>query len=251
MDETPAPSSAGSTRVVAGRYRLAGLIGSGASGQVFRAARVDSGEAVAVKLLHPHLVADPEATLRFRREARVAAAVEHVNWARGLELGQEQDGAWFFAMELLEGRTLARLLREEHPLSFQRIHHLFRQILDALEVAHARGLVHRDLKPGNVIVVADARGGEVVKVCDFGISKLAVEPADGSDETLRARATTDGAICGTPAYMAPEQARGLPVDARADLYAAAVILFELVSSQPPFSGHTKMDLLASHLTAAA
>jgi len=233
------------SRVVAGRYRVEALIGSGSTGHVFRATRVDSGAVVAIKLLHAHLGADQHATLRFRREAKVAAAVHHPNLVQGIEFGQDQDGTWFFAMELLVGRTLADLMRDDHPLPFARIHHLFRQTLQALEAAHTRGLVHRDLKPGNVIVMNGEP--EVAKVCDFGISKL-TGPAEGGDDTLRAQATTDGAICGTPAYMSPEQARGLPVDARTDIYAASVMLFEMVTGRLPFSRGTKMDVLAAHLT---
>jgi hypothetical protein len=248
MDESAPRISSPSGRLVAGRYRLDTLIGSGSTGHVFRATRADSGAVVAIKLLHAHLGADRHATLRFRREAKVAAAVQHPNWVSGIEFGQDEDGTWFFAMELLVGRTLAVVMRDERPLRFARIHHLFRQTLEALEAAHARGLVHRDLKPGNIIVAKDEAGGEVAKVCDFGISKLALEPTDGGDETLRAHATTDGAICGTPAYMSPEQARGLPVDARTDIYAATVMLFEMVTGQLPFSGRTKMDVIASHLT---
>jgi hypothetical protein len=234
-------------RVVAGRYRIDALIGSGSTGHVFRATRIDSGAVVAIKLLHPHLGTEPHATLRFRREAKVAAAVQHRNLVKGIELGQDQDGTWFFAMELLVGRALAVVMRDEHPLPFARIQDLFRQTLEGLEAAHARGLVHRDLKPGNIIVIDDG-GRETAKVCDFGISKLTDEPTEGGDATLRAQATTDGAICGTPAYMSPEQARGLPVDARTDIYAATVMLFEMVTGHLPFSGGTKMDILASHLT---
>src|SRR3569623_231806 len=185
------------SRVVAGRYRVEALIGSGSTGHVFRAPRVDAGAVVAIKLLHAHLGADQHATRRVRREAKVAAAVHHPNLVQGIELGQDQDGTWFFGMELLVGRTLADLMRDDHPLPFARIDHLFRQTLEALEAAHARGLVHRDLKPGNIIVVDDG-GRETAKVCDFGISKLTDEPPEGGDDTLRAQATTDGAICGTP-----------------------------------------------------
>jgi tetratricopeptide (TPR) repeat protein/tRNA A-37 threonylcarbamoyl transferase component Bud32 len=252
MDENAprenAPRIDPTSRIVADRYRVDALIGSGSTGQVFRATRLDSGAVVAIKVLHPHLCADRHATLRFRREAKVAAAVHHPNWVRGIEFGQDRDGTWFFAMELLVGHTLAVVMRDEHPIPFARIHHLFRQTLEALEAAHARGLVHRDLKPGNIIVIGDEGGGEVAKVCDFGISKSTLESDDGGDETLRAQATTDGAICGTPAYMSPEQVRGLPVDARTDIYAASVMLFEMVTGRLPFSGGTKMDVLASHLT---
>jgi serine/threonine protein kinase len=243
--ETPSTSK----RIVAGKYRLEQLLGSGSTGQVYRTTRLDTGEPAAIKLLHPRFVDDEQAILRFRREARTAATIQHPNWVTGLEFGRDEDGTWFFAMELLNGRVLSEVLREESPLPFPRIRHLILQVLDALEAAHARGLVHRDLKPPNVIIVEGADGQELAKVCDFGLTKLTSELHDDGSDTLRAHVTNDGTICGTPAYMAPEQARGLAVDARADLYAATVVLFEMVTGQVPFAGRTSMDVLACQLNA--
>jgi len=230
-------------RVVAGNFRVHKLLGSGAMGNVYRAEQLSLGKAVAIKVLHPHLMGDEKLVLRFKREAKNASLLNHPNSIQIIDSGQDRDGTLYIAMELLAGRDLAHVIRDDFPLSVPRIVRIMSQVLSALDEAHTQGVIHRDLKPSNIMLIERRGESDFVKVCDFGIAKAASSEKEDRENML----TVQGLVCGTPEYMAPEQARGEPLDGRADLYAAAVILFQMVTGDIPFKGDTPMAIVSRHL----
>jgi predicted Ser/Thr protein kinase len=221
-------------RVIAGRYALERLLGKGGMGLVFAARHVAVNRAVAVKVLRPEYARSDEAVARFHREAKAAAAVGSPHIVEVLDFGFSEEGGAYLTMELLVGEDLAELVRREGALDPARVVGIVRQVAAALAAAHARGIVHRDLKSGNVFV----ERGDRVKVLDFGVSKV-LDAGDGAGhETLQ------GAVIGTAHYMAPEQASdGRNVDARADLYSLGCIAFELLTGELPFRGATPVEVL--------
>jgi serine/threonine-protein kinase len=208
-----------SDRTIAG-YQLGVLLGRGAMGEVYEAVGPD-GATRAVKMLHPHLRDQPAPYRRFLREAEIAASLDVPNVVRVFEVTDAAGGVPVIAMERLVGEDLAAVLKRQPTVAIGEVAELVRQIGQGLAAAHAAGIVHRDLKPGNLFR-ADAGGKRVWKILDFGVSKL----ADGGG-TL-----THGHVVGTPAYMAPEQARGESVDGRADLYALGVIAYRAITGRP-------------------
>ncbi len=227
-----------------GAFEILGPLGAGGMGEVYRARDLRLGREVAVKVLPAEVASSPERLARFGREARAVAALNHPNI---VALFSVEDGAGvrFLAMELVEGRTLSSLVAPE-GLSLPRIIEIAIPLADALAAAHERGVVHRDLKPGNVMVTRDAR----VKVLDFGLAKLArpdaaSNPAEAPTE--EAPVSLPGGVAGTVPYMAPEQLRGEPVDARADLFALGVILYELACGRRPFGGKTNPEVASAIL----
>ena len=216
--------------VVEERYRIEAELGAGAMGSVYRGRHVKVGRTVAIKVLHDHLVRDPAMIERFEREARLAAKLNHPNLVSVIDLGTTPDGKMLMVLEFAPGHPLAELVCM--PLAHERTIELTRQLLQGLDHAHRLGLVHRDLKPENVLVERTRDGVEIARIVDFGIAVLR-EP-DGSVEGKRL--TTTGVVLGTPMYMAPEQARGEPVDHRTDLFALGVIVYEMLAGKPPFEG---------------
>ena len=243
--------------MLGGKYELLELLGQGAMGIVFKARHADLHRNVAVKVLHPEVLHDPMAPARFQREARAASRLEHPNSVQIMDYGQDGD-VFYIVMEFLEGQSLFDLVQAEGGrLDLRRTVDLMAQVCAALAVAHDAGIIHRDMKPENIMVVRrlddDGVEREVVKVCDFGIAKIqAVELAEAPTQTGPAPAVTQlstaGQICGTPAYMAPEQARSEPLDARCDIYACGVILYYLATNHVPFHAETPIGLLLQHLT---
>ncbi|HJL23894.1 MAG TPA: serine/threonine-protein kinase, partial [Polyangiaceae bacterium LLY-WYZ-15_(1-7)] len=228
-------------QTVAGKYEVTAIIGIGSMGTVYAATQADLDREIALKVLHPHVAADPKVERRFHREARTASRLSHPNTVQVFDYGKENDGSTLYiAMELLDGPDLLEIVDEESPLTPRRIGHLVGEVLFALEEAHDHGVIHRDLKPENIVVVEDHQGREHVKVCDFGIAKLVEH--EGSALTVT------GFVCGTPEYMAPEQARGEPLDGRADLYAIGCLLHHLLVGEPPFRGPSALGTITQHLT---
>jgi eukaryotic-like serine/threonine-protein kinase len=235
------PHGAGALAVgqrFAGRYDIVGMLGSGGMGVVYRAFDREVGEVVAIKALRPDL-GDIDATLleRFKQELRLARRITHRNVVRTYDLG-EVDGTYYITMELVRGTTVATLIREAGRLDVPATLTIGKQVCRALEVAHEEGVIHRDVKPQNLLV--DHSG--FLKVMDFGIARL----AEHHSEPGRAL-TAAGVVVGTPQYMAPEQLFGEPVDGRADLYATGAVLFECVTGRPVFEAPSLVALLARHL----
>jgi serine/threonine-protein kinase len=233
-------------RVVAGNFRIDQLIGSGAMGNVYKAEQLSLSKAVAIKVLHPHLMGDAKLVGRFKREAKSASLLNHPNSIQIIDSGEDRDGTLYIAMELLTGRDLAQAIRDDFPLPLPRVVRIMSQVLSALEEAHAQGVIHRDLKPSNIMLIERRGERDFVKVCDYGIAKATL--GDGDDRA--AMLTIQGLVCGTPEYMAPEQARAEPLDGRADLYATAVILYQLVTGDIPFRADSPMAIVSRHLVEA-
>ena len=218
-----------------GRYRLDDVVASGGAAVVWRAFDEHLARPVAVKLLHPHHAGDATVVERFQREARAAAGLSHPNVVRIYDTGRE-DGIVWLVMELVEGPSLRDVLLRREPLDPVVVGALGEQIARALAAAHAQGIVHRDIKPANVLIADDG----TVKVTDFGIAKA----LSGIDATL----TNPGTVMGTAAYVAPEQLEGVDIDARADVYALGVVLFEALVGRPAFSGDTPAATAAMRLS---
>ena len=231
-------------QLLGGRFGLRAVIARGGMGVVYEAIQLPIGRRVAVKVLRRELfAAGGEAELlldRFRREARIVSRLSHPNIVILHDFGDAQDGNLFMAFEYLEGPTLHELLRDG-PLPPERAMRLAMQIAGGLEEAHRHGIVHRDLKPGNVMIVPDGEGGEVVKLVDFGIARL--REVDGNDQRL----TITGKMTGTPNYMSPEQIRGESVDARADVYSLGLMLHEMLTGRPAFTGRTPITIVIAQL----
>ncbi|HET9934501.1 MAG TPA: protein kinase, partial [Polyangiaceae bacterium] len=224
-----------------GGYHILDLISVGGMGRVYRAQQSALGRTVAVKIIHPHLLSDENSALRFMTEARAASQLNHPNSVAVFDFGRTDDGQPYLVMEFLRGKDLARVAYEEGPLPFSRVVDVLRQVLAALGEAHDLGIVHRDLKPENVILEPLRRGGDFVKVVDFGLAKLRAD-------TQGPGVTSPGIVCGTPDYMAPEQGRGDPIDGRSDLYAVGVILFQLLTGRLPFEAESPTQVVMMHLT---
>jgi serine/threonine-protein kinase len=224
-----------STRLLSGRYRLDQLLGEGAMASVWQAHDERLGRDVAIKVVRPD-AADPAAVARFDREARVVAGIRHPGVVLVHDYGVE-DGSPFLVMELLPGPSLARVVAEEAPLEVGRASTYVREAAEALAAAHAAGVVHRDVKPGNLVLDAQGR----VRVVDFGIARV--------EQEAGAALTAAGHVMGSVAYLAPEQASGGRVDHRADLYALGCVLLALLTGRPPFSGDSPVTIAAQHLHA--
>ena len=229
-----------------GHYQIQGAIGAGGMGEVYRASDSRLGRFVAIKVLPAEYANDPEHMARFEREAKLLASLNHPHIAtlHGLE---ESGSVRALVMELVEGPTLADRIAQG-PLPLEEVLAIGRQVADALEFAHERGIIHRDLKPANVKLTAS---GEV-KVLDFGLAKALESDATRTDHsdspTFSMNATRAGILLGTAAYMSPEQARGKPVDRRADIWAFGVLMIEMLSGQQAYAGETASDSMAAIIT---
>ncbi len=230
-----------------GSFEIAALIGVGGMGEVYRATDTNLKRPIAIKVLRHAVSQEPDRLARFQREAEVLAALNHPNIAQiyGLE---KSDAGIALVMELVDGPTLAdRIAQGACPV--KEVLLIAKQIAEALEAAHERGIIHRDLKPANIKLRPDG----TVKVLDFGLAKAMEPVATSAVGSLVATITTPamtqgGVILGTAAYMSPEQARGKPVDQRADIWAFGCVLFEMLAGRRPFAGDEVPDVLASVLT---
>jgi tRNA A-37 threonylcarbamoyl transferase component Bud32 len=227
IPETPGP------RVFSGRYELNHLIARGGMAEVYRAHDRLLDRPVALKVLFPELSVDRSFVERFRREAQAAANLSHPNIVPVFDWG-EDSGTYFIVMEFVDGRPLSSILKTAGPLAADRTAEIAAPVAAALGYAHKHGVVHRDVKPGNVLITDDGQ----VKVTDFGIAR-----AVNTEESL----TQTGAVMGTATYFSPEQAEGMGVDARTDIYSLGVVLFEMVTGRPPFLGDTPVAVASKHV----
>lgn len=230
--------------VLEGRYRLLSPLGAGGMGVVYLAEHLGLRKSVAVKLLRGELSRDATFSRRFEQEAIAASQIGHEHIVNVTDLGRTPTGELFYVMELLEGESLGALLLRERFLPLWRAVPIVTQVCRALEAAHARGIVHRDVKPQNVMLLQRQGHADFVKVVDFGISKVMQgQPGNGLTEA--------GAILGTAHYMAPEQAAGGTVDARADVYSVGVLTYEVCTGTLPFRGDNTFATMLQHLEATA
>ncbi len=228
-------------RLLDGRYQILELIGEGGMGAVYRAIHKHMDKELAVKVLLPKNKAMEGVTKRFQQEAQSASRLDHPGITQVFDFGQTDDGVFYLVMAYLRGYPLTDLIRDEAPLPADTAVGFGAQICDALAHAHTQGVVHRDLKPDNVMIVPQADGTEQVKLLDFGIAKIT--QGKGAATGI----TELGAVFGTPEYLSPEQAAGDPVDHRSDLYSVAVLLYEMLSGRDLFSVETKVQYLAAHI----
>ncbi len=224
-----------------GQYRLVNLIGSGGMGDVYLAEHQMMKRPVAIKLIRPGKAADKQALARFEREVRATAKLSHWNTIEIFDYGRTEDGTFYYVMEYLPGLSLADLVEKHGPLPPARAIHLLMQTCDALSEAHGRGLIHRDLKPGNIF--AAQRGGyyDVAKLLDFGLAKPL------SNDTVPVQLTQEGSITGSPMYMAPEQALGdSEPDERSDVYSLGAVAYYVLTGRPPFEGDRAIKIILAH-----
>ena len=233
--------------VVGDRYRVVSRLGVGGMGAVYRAEHTMMRKDLAIKVLLPEFGGKEEFVRRFEREAESASRLTHPNIITVTDFGRTKEGSLFLAMEFLAGESLSHVIKGG-PLPQERALAVVRQILRGLEHAHAAGIVHRDLKPDNIMLVERDGQPDVVKILDFGIAKV-TEPVSGRGVGVTAL-TQAGMIFGTPEYLSPEQALAEVVDPRADLYAAGVILFEMLAGRKPFESDDKVKLISMHLAHA-
>ena len=231
-------------QVIDNRYRLESVLGRGGMGLVFKAAHLGLRRQVAVKILHPSLAASTDVRSRFEREALAVGKIDHPNCVAVYDVGRLHDGSLYLAMELLDGKSLADVLEQEGQLAPGRALHILAHILRGLGHIHQSGLIHRDIKPENIFLIRHGTDEDFAKILDFGIAK----PMSGKEKDLDdgVKLTQAGMAFGTPIYMAPEQALGNPMDGRADLYAAAVMAYEMLCGQPPFYSDDKLEVMSMH-----
>lgn len=235
-------------QVVAGKYRMLEILGEGGMGVVYLAEHQLIEKRVALKVMRREYSSKPELVTRFQQEAISASRIKHPNVLDVFDFGQLEDGSFFLAMEYLQGHDLATELSEQQTLDPVRVVRLGLQTTRALAAAHARGVVHRDMKPENVFLHRTDEGDEVVKIVDFGIAQLKGRDDGAGGEGRRRRLTRTGMIFGTPEYMSPEQAAGRHADLRVDVYSVGIMLYEMLTGAVPFTGDTFMAVLSAHLT---
>jgi serine/threonine-protein kinase len=235
----------GAGRQLAGKFEILGVLGEGATGIVYDAVRHVEGDRVALKVIHQHLCGDPQIRGRFKREVSILCRLEGKHLCPILDFGEAPDprregaGLMYLAISRVDGPALDVLVRSEGKLPISRATAIVLDVCDALSEAHAQGVIHRDLKPGNVLI----HHGDKAVVVDFGMAKIIT--GDGAGTTAL---TQRNVVFGTPEYMAPEQARGDELDDRCDVYATGVILYELLTGTVPFVGSSPLNVLTAHLT---
>jgi serine/threonine protein kinase len=229
-------------QTLGGKYEVLELIGSGAMGALYLGKHLALDRPVAIKVLHAHLAQDDVHMERFVREAKLAASLQHSHVAHVYDVGNAEDGAPYLVMDFLDGRSLQKTIDELGPMPVRRAVPLMIQIAQGLSYAHSKGLLHRDLKLGNIMVVSDV-GQEMAKIIDFGIAK-SMNPDEAS------KLTQTGEIFGSPLYMSPEQCQGLELDERSDIYSLGCVMYEMLSGVPALRGDSLVSTIYKHINEA-
>lgn len=231
--------------IIDGRYRLLRFVGKGGMGHVYRAEHIRIRKSVAIKLVQSGLARTEAVAKRFEREAYAIGRIDHPNCVSVSDFGELKDGSLFLVMDFVDGESLGSLLARERRLSIHRALTIVSDVLKGLEHAHEKGIVHRDVKPDNILLSRGSEGKSVAKLLDFGIAKITKGPGFEGDSP---RLTQAGVAFGTPVYLSPEQAVGKPADARTDVYATSVMLFEMLTGQPPYNSDDNQELLGLHVS---
>jgi tRNA A-37 threonylcarbamoyl transferase component Bud32 len=223
------------------RYQVQTEIGRGGMGTVYKVWDLVNRRIVAVKVMHPDLATDETAVKRFEHEARAAGQLTHANIVSVFGMDRTRENRPYLIMDYCDGDTLSTLLALHEKLDPERALHIFVQLCDAIAHAHAKGIVHRDIKPGNVLITKDQGGADVVHLVDFGIAKNFVVTRETQN------LTTEGEVFGSTQYMSPEQCLGLTIDVRSDLYSLGCLMYEVLTGYPPFNGENPVQVIAAHL----
>lgn len=226
---------------IGGHYEILEKIGDGGMSAVYKARHLLLDKIVAIKFIHPKLIHDKQTVMRFQQEAKAASELSHENICGVREFEIHEANRAFLVMDFVEGKSLTQLLREEGKLTQERALGIARELGRGLMHAHAKGVVHRDIKPGNIMLVRNADGDESVKIVDFGIAKVLREDQAGPN------LTQTGEVFGTPNYMSPEQCLGRKVDSRTDIYSVGCVLHEMVFGEPPFAGSSSIEVIVNHV----
>ncbi len=232
--------------VVRGKYRILSKVGQGGMGAVYKALHLRFDELRALKVMSPELASDPLFIKRFEHEAVITRKLQHPNAVRVDDIDEGEDGRPFIVMEFIEGQSLKKRIQDQSPLPVTRVCSIIKQVASALDAAHRLGMVHRDIKPDNIVLV-ESPEGEQAKVLDFGIAKVK-EARLG--RTAGTTLTGTGVVIGTPQYMSPEQAmgkRGDELDARSDIYSLGIVMYQMLTRQLPFKAETTMEMILAHL----
>jgi TPR repeat protein/serine/threonine protein kinase len=247
QDGTPLTQSGGWTEgtLILGKYRILGKIGQGAMGAVYKALHVRFNELRAIKVMMTELASHKEFVKRFEHEAVFARKLHHPNAVSVEDIDETDDGQPFIVMEYIEGQSLRNLMKSEGPLSARRVSSIIKQVAAALDAAHQIGIVHRDIKPDNILISRET-SREIAKVLDFGIARI----KEGLSETSGLSLTHTGMVIGTPFYMSPEQAKGISgdqLDARSDIYSLGVVMYQMLTGELPVKGDTPLQVLFAHV----
>lgn len=231
---------------LAGYYRILEVVGRGGMGTVYKARDQLMDRIVAIKLLHQHLVSDPQSQARFQQEAKAASRINHPNVITAYDFGftPDKDKRPFLVMDFLQGRTLSQCIEQDGPVFFERSVLIFTQVCDALAKAHQEGVIHRDLKPSNIMIGQAKDGSDFVKIVDFGIAKLL--PTGGGGKEAQSLTQT-GEVFGSPLYMSPEQFQGKALGVHTDIYALGCVMYESLMGKPPFAGDHVLETMFKHL----
>jgi serine/threonine-protein kinase len=227
-------------KILADRFEMMDRLGEGGMGVVYKARQISVDRIVAIKVLNAQVAQDPQWVGRFINEAKACSKLQHPNTVRLIDFGQTREGLLFMAMEFLDGMSIRTAIDRYGRMQPARVMKILSQCCQSLAEAHNVGIIHRDIKPDNLFLVTLGGQPDFVKVLDFSVAKL--KQASGS-----AMQTQAGVVFGTPNYMSPEQGRGLPLDARSDIYALGIVAYEMLMGRPPFSSQNPMEVLAMHV----
>jgi len=230
--------------ILDGQFRIIKKIGTGGMGSVYKAEQPDMNRMVAVKILHAKLKNRRDLVSRFRREARAMSHLTHPNTVKVFMYGELETGELYIVMEYLDGRNLNQIVRRQGPLPLERAIPVLVQVCGALQEAHDKGIVHRDLKPENIFLTTSGGMQDFAKVLDFGLAKVTERELRPGSIML----TQEGMVFGTPEFMSPEQAQGIKLDRRSDIYSLASILYEALTGKLPFEARTSMEFIQLHVT---